>query len=116
MVIRQGDIVWVSLPVARGSEPAGSRPALVVQADTFNQSRIRTIVVSAITSTLRLGDMPGNLRLRKGEGGIPRPSVINLSQLHSIDRDCIHSKLGSLSADRLEEVKSSLKLIFDLRN
>lgn len=114
MVVQQGDLVWVTLPRARGSEPAGRRPALVLQSDAFNRSKINTIIVAAVTSNLRLEAMPGNVRLNKGEAGIPKASVINLSQLHSIDRGYISRKMGKLPRERMRSVNEGLKLIFDL--
>lgn len=114
MVIRCGDLVWVQLPPPRGSEPSGRRPALVVQNDLFNRSRLNTVVIAAITSNLKYETLPANVRLTKGEAGIPKPSVINLSQIHSIDRRYIESKIGSLSKSRLREVKQGLQIIFDL--
>lgn len=115
MVIQQGDLVWVRFLQARGSEPAGRRPALVIQSDAFNRSRISTVVVAAITSNLRFELMPGNIRLAKDEFGIPKPSVINLSQIHSMDRSFIESKIGALSRDRLREVCEGLKLVLGIR-
>ena len=114
MVVRQGDLVWVRLPTARGSEPAGRRPAVVIQSDAFNFSRINTVIVAAITSQLRYEAMPGNVRLNKGESGIPKPSVINLSQVHSIDRAYIDSRIGSLSKEKYGLVQAGLKIVFDI--
>ena len=114
MVIRQGDLVWVSFPRSRGSEPAGRRPGLVLQSNAFNSSRINTIIVAAITSTLRFEAMPGNVGLARGEAGIPKSSVINLSQIHSIDRAYIESKIGTLSSDKLKLVQTGLRTVFDL--
>jgi mRNA interferase MazF len=113
MVIEQGDVVWVDLPLARRSEPAGRRPALVLQHDRFNRSRIATVVVAAITSNLKLAAAPGNLRLRKGEAGLPRPSVVNVSQLATIDRAHVVARLGRLSRARLAEVWSGVKLVIE---
>jgi len=85
-VIRQGEVYWLHFGAAEGSAPAGRRPALVVQHDRFNRSTISTTVVAAITSHLRLGAMPGNVRLRRGEAGLPHASVVNVSQIRTIDR------------------------------
>lgn len=114
MVIRHGDLVWVRFPPPRGSEPAGRRPALVIQGDPFNASRIATVLVAAVTSNLRYEELPGNVRLLKGEAGIPKPSVINLSQLHSIDRAFVESRIGSLAAEKLAAVRAGLRLVLDL--
>lgn len=114
MVIRQGDTVWVRFPAARGSEPAGRRPALVLQSNAFNLSRISTVVVAAITSNLRFEAMPGNVRLNKGEAGMPKSSVVNISQIHSIDRAYIESKIGTVPAEKLQLVKSGLQVLFDI--
>jgi mRNA interferase MazF len=111
MVIRQGDVYWLSL-FGIGSEPAGRRPAVVVQADHFNRSAINTAVVAAITSNLRLGDMPGNVRLRKGEAGLPQASVVNVSQLRTVDRSRLAERIGSVGDDRIAQVLHGLALVF----
>jgi len=115
LVVLQGDLIWVRLPPPRGSEPAGRRPALILQSNAFNKSKINTVIVAVITSNLKYESLPGNVRLLKGEGGIPKASVINLSQLHSIDRSYIDSKIGSLSEEKMTIVSGGIKNIFDLR-
>src|SRR5262245_2556384 len=110
MVIRQGDIFWLKL-LGIGSEPAGRRPAIVVQADHFNRSAINTAVVAAITSNLRLGEMPGNVRLRKGEANLPKPCVVNVSQLLTIDRSRLTEPIGTLRSERMREVVRGLALL-----
>ena len=112
MVILQGEVYWLHLGAAKGSAPAGRRPALVVQHDRFNRSAIATTVVAAITSNLRLGAMPGNVRLRRGEAGWARPSVVNISQLRTIDRSLLDDHSGTLGALRLREVLKGIALLF----
>lgn len=111
-MIRQGEIYWLSFGPAEGSAPAGRRPALVVQHDRFNRSAISTTVVAAITSNLRLGAMPGNVHLRRGEAGLPRASVVNISQMRTIDRARLVDRVGVLGAARTREVLEGLALLF----
>ena len=108
--MRQGDVYWLTFGGV-GSEPKGRRPALVVQHDRFNRSAINTTIVAAITSNIRLAAMPGNVRLRKGEASLPKASVVNVSQLRTIDRDRLVERVGSLTPTRLREVLSGLALV-----
>ncbi|GMV17744.1 MAG: type II toxin-antitoxin system PemK/MazF family toxin [Polyangiaceae bacterium] len=111
--MRQGEVVWFRF-AGEGSEPAGRRPAVVIQDDRFNASAINTSVVAAITSNLRLGEMPGNVRLRKGEAGLPRASVVNVTQLRTVDRARIGKPLGKLSAARVREIQLGLALVLGI--
>jgi mRNA interferase MazF len=110
-VIRQGDVYWLQFGRPDGSAPAGRRPALVVQHDRFNRSAISTVVVAAITSNLQLGSMPGNVRLRRGEAGLTRASVVNVSQLRTIDRTQLGDRAGTLGAARMRAVLQGLTLL-----
>jgi mRNA interferase MazF len=111
MVVHQGDVVWVSLPEARGSAPAGRRPVVVLQHDRFNRTTLETAIVVAITSKLKYAELPGNVRLRKGEGGLPRPSVVNVTQLATVDREHLGPRLGTLTATRLAQVWVGVRLV-----
>jgi mRNA interferase MazF len=115
MVIRQGEVYWLHL-FGIGSEPAGRRPAIVVQADHFNRSGINTAVVAAITSNLRLGEMPGNVRLRKGEAGLPQPSVVNVSQLRTVDRSRLSDRIGAVGDERLAQILRGLALVLGIES
>ena len=112
LVIRQGDVYWLQFGPAEGSAPAGRRPALVVQHDRFNRSAISTTVVAAITSNPRMAAMPGNVRLRRGEVGLARPSVVNVSQIRTIDRVRLVDRVGTLGRARMREVLKGLALLF----
>jgi mRNA interferase MazF len=112
VVIRQGEIYWLHFGPAEGSAPAGRRPAVVIQHDRFNRSAISTTVVAFITSNLRLGAMPGNVRLRRGEGSLPRASVVNVSQVRTIDRSHLGDRVGILGAARMRDVLRGLALLF----
>lgn len=111
--MQQGDVYWLSLE-GRGSEPAGRRPAVVLQHDRFNRSAISTTVVAAITSNLRLATMPGNVRLRKGEAGLPRASVVNVTQLRTVDRGRLDGPVGKIGPKRLAQILDGLGLVLGL--
>jgi mRNA interferase MazF len=84
---------------------------VVVQHDRFNRSAIATTVVAAITSNERLGAMPGNVRLRRGEAGLPRASVVNVSQIRTIDRVDLGERVGTLAPAKMQEVLRGLTLL-----
>ena len=111
MVIRQGEVYWLSFGRRNDSAPAGRRPALVVQHDRFNRSAIATTVVAAVTSNLRLAAMPGNVRLARGEGGLPQPSVVNVSQIRTIDRTRLGERVGAIRPAKLRLVLQGLALV-----
>ncbi len=114
VVIHQGDIYWVVFSDGRGSEPWGRRPALILQHDRLNRSRLNTVVVVAITSNLRYADLPGNVRLRKGEANLPRPCVVNVTQIQTIDRAYLRGKIGSLPRGLLRRVWEGVRLVIEV--
>lgn len=114
MVIHQGEIYWVLFSGARGSEPWGRRPALILQHDRFNRSRLNTVVVAAITSNLRYATLPGNVRLRKGEANLPRACVVNVTQVQTIDRAYLQEKIGVLPRHLLRRVWQGVQLVLEV--
>ena len=115
-MIRQGDIYWVDLGEPKGSEPAYQRPHVVVQNDLFNRSRIRTVVVCALTSNLKRALAPGNVLLARAEAGLRKRSVVNVSQVFTVDKVQLGAKIGSLSAERLREVVDGVELLLEPRD
>ena len=115
MNIKQGDIFWVELGTPRGSEPAYRHPCIVIQNNLFNQSKISTIVVCTLTSNLKRANAPGNVLLRKGEGGLKKDSVVNISQMITINKTDLVEKIGSLSPARISEVIEGVLLLIKPR-
>lgn len=112
--MRRGEIWWASLPRPRGSGPGKRRPVLVVQSDTFNQSAIRTVVVAVITSNLALADAPGNVHLPRKSSRLPKSSVVNVSQLVTVDRQYLTGCVGALPTRTFTRVKEGMRLVLDL--
>ena len=115
MVIKQGDIFWVNLGEPSGSGPGYRHPHVVVQNDVFNQCRINTVVVCALTSNLRRGRAPGNVFLEKGEANLPKPTVVNISQVFTVDKNDLDEKIGSLSRRRITEIIEGIQLLITPR-
>jgi mRNA interferase MazF len=114
MVILRGEIWWASLPVPISSEPGYRRPLLVIQSNDFNQSRINTVIAVVITTNLRLADAPGNVLLSKKESGLPKKSVVNVSQVITVDKSFFTEKIGSIDAPMLKEVETGIRLVLSL--
>jgi mRNA interferase MazF len=113
MVIQQGEIYWVELSEPKGSEPGYCHPHLVVQNNLFNQSRINTVVVCALTLNLKRGNAPGNVTLKKGEANIPKKSVINVSQIFTVNKSDLLEKIGTLSKEKFSKVLAGITLLLE---
>ncbi|TVR55574.1 MAG: type II toxin-antitoxin system PemK/MazF family toxin [Spirochaetaceae bacterium] len=114
MIVRRGEVWWASLPEPQGSGPGFRRPVVVVQADPFNRSRVRTVIVASVTTNQSLAEAPGNVGLDESDTGLPHPSVVNVSQLLTIDKAYLDEQVGSLSADRMHEIDAGLRLVLSL--
>ena len=112
--MRRGEIWWASLPDPRVSEPGYRRPVLIVQSDRFNQSTIQTVIVAVITSNLRLAAAPGNVALRRQESRLLKDSVINVSQLLTLNKRFLLDRVGRIPPGRVREVDDGLRLVFSL--
>lgn len=112
--MKRGEFWWASLPAPTGSGPSMRRPVLVIQSNPFNESRISTVVVAVVTSNLALANAPGNFRLGKSASGLPKPSVVNVSQVLTIDRSLLTLRVKTLSAVAMQEVNSGLRLVLGL--
>ena len=114
MVIRRGEIWWGSLPEPAGSGPGFRRPLLVISANSFNESRISTLVTIVITSNLRLADAPGNVRLSLRGTGLSKASVANVSQILTIDKSFLTERIGKLAPHVFGAVEDGLRLVLSL--
>jgi mRNA interferase MazF len=113
-VIKRGEIWWAELDDPRGSEPGFRRPVVVVQADSFNKSHIGTVVVAVLTSNRDLIRAPGNVALSRRDSKLSRYSVVNVSQLLTLDRRFLTKKISRLPALVLVVIYSGLRLVLSL--
>ena len=115
MVINQGDIYWIRLGKARGSEPGYRHPHLVIQNNIFNKSKINSVVVCVLTTNLKRSRAPGNVLLKKGEANLSKPSVVNISQVYTVNKSDLDEKIGQLSRERINQVFEGIKLLMEPR-
>lgn len=111
MVIKRGEIWWTSLPDPQGSNPGFRRPLAIIQANEFNQSHIKTVIAAVITSNIKLAQAPGNLPLPANSAGLNKDSVINVSQVITIDKTFLTEKAGRLTSHQLHQLNEGLRLV-----
>jgi mRNA interferase MazF len=112
--MRRGEIWWASLGEPHGSAPGFRRPVLIVQSNDFNESAIRTSICAVITPNMRLADAPGNVRVTRRVSGLPHDSVVNVSQLVTLDKQMLTENVGRLPSQSLREVEAGIKLVLAL--
>lgn len=112
--MRRGEIWWASLGDPRGSATGLRRPVLIVQSNDFNGSAIGTTICAAITSNMRLADAPGNVRITRRVSGLPHDSVVNVSQLITLDKHMLTDNVRRLPAQSLRDVEAGIKLVLAL--
>jgi len=115
MVINQGDVVWIEFREPERSEPGYRHPHVVIQNNLFNRSRINTVVVCTLTSSLKRANAPGNVTLSKGEANLPKKSVVNISQIFTVNKSDLSEKIGTLSKDRISHIFHGIRLLTEPR-
>ena len=115
-MIKRGEIWWAELPDPVGSGPGYRRPLLIIQSNEFNKSKIKTIIAAVITSNLRLSAAPGNILLPSQKSKLPKESVINISQVITVDKSFLTEKVYKLPPRIMSEVDEGLKLVLKLQN
>lgn len=113
-MVNRGELWWVDFAEPVGSGPGYRRPAVLISSDRFNRSRIATVVVAAVSSNLRLAEAPGNVLLSAVETGLPKDSVVNVTQLLTVDRALLDLRVGQLPPDRRRDLDAGLRLVLSL--
>lgn len=116
MLINQGDIFWIDLDEPSSLEPAYRRPhVVVIQNNVFNCSRINTVVVCILTSNLKRANAPGNVLLEVGEANLPEKSVVNISQIFTVNKSQLKEKIGTVSELRVCQIIQGVQLVIEPR-
>ena len=114
-MVRRGEIWWADLGDNIGSEPSFNRPVLVVQANSINRSTFNTFVVFGITSNTKYADVPGNVYIEKGDGILPKDSVICVAHMESLDKLRFIKKINDLPELFMDQVEYGISLVLDLK-
>lgn len=107
--MKRGELWWATLGTPRGSEPGYKRPVVIISANAYNQSQINTVIVATITSNMRLANAPGNISLAKRDSDLPQESVINISQLTTVDKSFLLEKISRLPDRKLRLLNENLR-------
>lgn len=114
MAMKRGEIWWAELDEPQVSEPGYMRPVVIVQDDAFNRSRINTVIAVVITSNLKLAAAPGNVPLPTTESGLAKDSVVNVSQIITLDKSCLTERAGSVARKTLLGIERGLLLVLGI--
>ena len=112
--MRRGEIWWADLPEPQGSEPGYTRPVIIIQVTPLNNSGIKTVVVATLTANLQLADMPGNILVEGTHSDLPKNSVVNVTQLVTLDKSFLRERVSRLPDSLMSSVDSGLRLVLGL--
>jgi len=110
----RGELWWTDFGIPIGSEPGFKRPTLIIQDNSFNRSKIRTVIILPLTTNLNLAEAPGNVYLKKKDSQLSKDSVINVSQISVLDKSRLIKKIGKLNIHILNEVEIGLRLVLGM--
>ena len=114
LVMIKGEIWWANLPDdPYGSEPGKRRPVVIIQNDTINRSNIKTVICAIITSNMAQAQISGNILLEKAVTGLDKTSVVNFSQIVTIDKSRLTEQVSMLPKDYIKKINESIRYIFD---
>lgn len=114
MVIERGGIWWADLGAAVGSRPAKRRPVVVIQSDSYNESRLATVLVAVLTSNTALAVMPGNVFLPSSTTGLSRNSVVNVTAVVTLNKSDLQELVSHVPAALFDEVDDGLRRVLAL--
>jgi mRNA interferase MazF len=110
--MRRGDIYWVDLEPARGSEADKVRPAVIVSNDAANRAADRTgrgavTVVPVTSNTSRV--LPFQVLLPAADSGLSADSKAQAEQVRAVAADRLRSRIGELSVATLRQLDDALR-------
>ena len=111
MEVNRGEIYWLTPADANGATDGIAHPHVVIQDDVLNHSRLQTVVVCALSTNLKRANLPGNVLLDPGEGGLPKQSIVLVSQVSTVNKADLGECLGTLSRERVQQILAGMRLL-----
>jgi len=115
MGIRRGQVYWIDLGEPSSSGPVFRRPVVVIQDNAFNDTRIHTVIIAVITTSLRLAAMDGNVLLTPRRNGVQKYSVVNVTQLFTVDKVELIELIGTVTKAEMDEIDKGLLRVLSLK-
>jgi len=114
MVISRGEIWWADLPEPIGSSPGYRRPVVIIQSDIFNKTNLNTSIAALISTNLEREKMRGNILLKSHQSGLPKDSVVNVTQVFTLDKSLLYEFVETLSERKMAQIDEGLRLVLSL--
>jgi mRNA interferase MazF len=112
--VKRGEVWWANLPEPVASEPGYRRPVLIISSNFYNLTSISTIIGITLTSNLDYARLPNNIFLSSRETGLSQDSVINMTQVITVDKRFLEQQIGNINQSTLEQLNESLKTVLDI--
>lgn len=112
--MKKGEVWWADLAEPVASDPGFRRPVVVTQSDVFNESRISTVICAVLTTNLNLAVAPGNILLPRTASRLPKDSVINVSQIVTLDKAQLTNLVSALPRAYIRRMDTGLRLVFGI--
>jgi len=104
----RGELWWADLGLPRGSAPALRRPVLIVSSDKYNRSNLRTVTVAIVTTNAQLAALPGNVAIPADVAGLEADSVLNVTQIATVDRGSLEQRIGAVPDWLMAQIDTGL--------
>jgi mRNA interferase MazF len=111
MKIKQYDIWLADLNPTKGTEPGKTRPVVIVQTDLLNDTHLSTVICPITTNVQPEAEL---LRVHLKRGQLDRLSDILVDQIRAVDNRRLIKRLGKLTFEQIEKLKSNITIVLDL--
>jgi mRNA interferase MazF len=114
MVVKRGEIYWCDLDPAFGHEQRATRPAVIVSADSYNQTASRIVAITPLTSADPKA--PIHFRVPKESTGLETDSTVLVDHTRFVDKRRLKGlSIGRLQPSALALLDRNLSRVLDLQ-